>query len=74
MVTLYRLRLPVIGLIESAKQIVTVPAGADVTTHTAATPSPGLCTVVWDGRVIEAYRMDVERNGELISETRRWVN
>jgi hypothetical protein len=56
----------VIGFIESEKQIVTIPSGAIVTTHTAANPSPGLCTVVWDGKVIEAYRMDVERNGEVI--------
>ena len=69
MVTRYRLRRPVIGFIESAKQIVTIPAGATVTARTAATPVPGLCTVVWDEKVIEAYRMDVERNGIIVSES-----
>jgi hypothetical protein len=54
MITRYRLRDPVIGFIESAKQIVTIPAGAIVTARTAATPAPGLCTVVWDGKIIEA--------------------
>jgi hypothetical protein len=60
----------VIGFIESAKRVVTIPAGAIVTARTAATPAPGLCTVVWDGKVIEAYRMDVERNGVVVSENK----
>jgi hypothetical protein len=67
MVTRYRLRQAVIGFIESTKEIVTIPAGAIVTIQTAGTPSPGLCTVVWDGRVIEAYRMDIEQNGTKVS-------
>ena len=66
MVTRYRLRHPVIGFIESAKRIVTIPAAAIVTARTAATPAPGLCTVVWDGKVVQAYRMDIEQNGILV--------
>src|SRR5215469_8182746 len=71
MVTRYRLRQPVIGFIESAKQIVTIPAGAIVTPRTDANPSPGLCTVVWDGKVLEVYRRDIERNGEVVSHSNR---
>jgi hypothetical protein len=57
----------VIGFIESAKQIVAIPAGAIVTIKSNVLPPTGLCTVVWDGKVIEAYRRDIERNGEVVS-------
>jgi hypothetical protein len=69
MVTRYRLHDPVIGFIQSAKQVVTIPAGAIVTIAFRATPSPALCTVAWDGKLIEAYRMDVEQHGTVVSET-----
>ena len=68
MVTRYRLRQAVIGFIESAKQIVTIPAGAIVTARTAATPAPGLCTIVWDEKVIEAYRMDLDQHGIVLGD------
>ena len=69
MVTRYLLQRPVIGSIESAKQIVTIPAGATVTARNAATPVPGLCTVVWDEKVIEAYRMDLDQHGIVLTDT-----
>jgi hypothetical protein len=58
----------VIGFIESAKLIVTIPAGTVVTARTAVTPSPGLCTVVWDEKVIEAYRMDLDQHGIVVED------
>jgi hypothetical protein len=68
METLYRLRHPVTGFIQSTKQIVTIPAGAIVTARATLTPSPALCSIVWEGEMIEAYRMDIEDNGDVVSE------
>ena len=63
MVTRYLLQRPVIGSIESAKQIVTTPVGAILTARTAAIPSTGLCGVVWD------YRMDLDQHGIVLTDT-----
>jgi hypothetical protein len=53
---------------ESTKQIVTIPAGAIVTIRSNMLPPTGLCMVVWDGKLIEAYRMDIEQNGTIVSD------
>jgi hypothetical protein len=58
----------VVGFIESTKQIVTIPAGAIVTIRSNMLPPTGLCMVVWDGKLIEAYRIDIEQNGAVVSE------
>ena len=68
METQYRLRHSVVGFIESARQVVTIPAGAIVTIKSNVLPPTGLCMVVWDGKLVEAYRMDIEQNGAVISE------
>ena len=70
MVTRYRLRHPVIGFSESVKQTVTIPAGAVVAIASRAAPSPGLSTIAWDGKLVEAYWMDLERHGTVLTETR----
>ena len=68
MVTRYRLRLPLIGFIESAKQIVTIPSGATVVARIEIPASRGLCRVHSDGRVIEVFQMDLERRGSVVDE------
>ena len=65
--TRYRLRDSVIGFIESAKQVVTIPAGAIVSIKSNVLPPTGLCMVVWDGKLVEAYRMDIEQNAAVVS-------
>jgi hypothetical protein len=64
--TRYRLRRPVVGFIESENHIVTIPAGAIVSM--ASRPSVGLCLVAWQGRLIETFREDVERNGAVLKQ------
>ena len=67
-VTRYRLRHPLIGFGASAEQIVTIPAGALVIARVRIPPSPGLCRVDWDGRVIEVLQMDLEQHGAVAGE------
>jgi len=62
----YRLRHPATGFIQSNKQIMTIPAGAIVTAKAPLTLSPALCSTVSEDEVIEAYRMDIEDNGEVL--------
>ena len=68
MATEYLLRHPVIGFIESAQKIVTIPAGALVIARIRIPPSPGLCSVDWDGRAIEVFQMDLEKHGSVVDE------
>jgi hypothetical protein len=69
MVAKYRLHRDTYGFIESAKQVVTIPTGAIVTLTVREDTPVRLCTVAWDGKVLEAFREDVQRNGTMISQT-----
>lgn len=73
MVGKYRLHDPVIGFVTATKQVVTIPAGSILSLTIPAYNSPGICTVVCNGTPIKAFRRDVERNGSMISQTRRCV-
>jgi len=68
MVAKYRLHRDTYGFIESAKQVVTIPTGAVVTLIVREATPFGLCTVAWEGKLIEAFREDLQRNGTMISE------
>jgi len=65
--TQYRLRHAVIGYIESENQVVTIPQGA-VVSMASRGPTVGLCLVAWQGKLIETFREDVERNGAVLKQ------
>jgi hypothetical protein len=69
----YRLHRDTYGFIESTKRVVTIPAESVVTLTVREDTPVGLCTVVWDGKVIEAFREDVQRNGSMIFEANALV-
>ena len=69
MIGKYRLHRDTYGFITSDKQVVTMPVGAIITLTVREDTPVGLCTVVWEGRVLEAFREDVLRNGTMIFQT-----
>ena len=64
----YQLHRDTCGFVEATNQIVTIPAGVTITVSVVEHTPVGLCNVAWEGKTIEAFLEDVQRNGSMIYE------
>ena len=58
----YHLIRPIFGFWSDSGQVITIPARA-VIRPVIIKDHVGLCTALWDGRFVLAFRDDIERNG-----------
>jgi len=65
----YRLLRPVHGFIESIGRIVTIPPGEIVTLAVPRHNSFGLCSVVWNDQLVEAFVEDLQKNAAPTSQS-----
>ena len=58
----YHLIRPIFGFWSDSGQVITIPARA-VIRPVIIKDGLGLCTALWEGRLVMAYREDIDRNG-----------
>jgi len=65
----YRVLRPVHGFIESIGKVVTIPPGEIVTLAVPRHDSVGLCAVMWNDQLVEAFAEDLQKNAAPTSQS-----